>query len=146
MLEKANDIIYTHDLEGNFTSANEGVERILGYRPEEFVLMNMAQVLPAEHLDRARQMVQRKIAQGDRTTYELDVLAKDGRRVTLEVLYPYLDPDIMAAPDKDADRHREAFARLEEVGVTWTMVQGVTRTAGATRDFLENFGATYLGG
>src|ERR1700731_335425 len=70
LLEKANDIIYTHDLEGNFTSANEAVERILGYRPEEFVLMNMAQVLPAEHLDRARQMVQRKIAQGDRTTYE----------------------------------------------------------------------------
>ena len=69
-----------------------------------------------------------------------------GRGVTLDVLYPYHDPGIMAAPDNDADRHREAFAHLEQIGVTWIMVAGSTRTPEATREFLQTFGATYLAG
>jgi PAS domain-containing protein len=31
LIENANDIIYTHDLEGNFTSANRAATRVYGY-------------------------------------------------------------------------------------------------------------------
>jgi PAS domain-containing protein len=35
LFENANDIIYTHDLQGNFTSLNRSGERITGYSREE---------------------------------------------------------------------------------------------------------------
>jgi probable F420-dependent oxidoreductase len=65
------------------------------------------------------------------------------RSVTIDVLCPYLDPSI-SSPARDADRHREAFAELERMGVTWVMIGGQTTSAGATLEFLRSFGATYL--
>jgi PAS domain-containing protein len=35
LFENANDIIYTHDLNGNFTSLNRSGERITGYSRDE---------------------------------------------------------------------------------------------------------------
>jgi probable F420-dependent oxidoreductase len=67
-----------------------------------------------------------------------------GRGVELEVLYAYLDPGIFEAPDKDADRHREAFAGLAKAGVTCLMIPGVTHTPEETHDFLQAFGGTYI--
>jgi PAS domain S-box-containing protein len=85
LVENANDIIYTHDLAGNLTCWNRAGERILGYTVEEAVGMNIAQLVVPEHLERARQMTMRKVAEGGRTAYELDVLTKNGRRLTVEI-------------------------------------------------------------
>ena len=63
----------------------------------------------------------------------------------IDVLYPYIDPTI-ASPTADAERHRDAFAELETIGVTWVVVSGTTTSAPATLDFLEAFGATYIQG
>ena len=86
LFENANDIIYTHDLTGRFTSINKAAERVLGYSHADVLSMHVRDVVVAEQLDTAQQMVARKVA-GDvsSTEYELDVLAKSGRRVTLEV-------------------------------------------------------------
>jgi PAS domain S-box-containing protein len=86
LFENANDIIYTHDLSGGFTSINKAAERMLGYSHAEVLQMNVRDVVAPEQLDLAQKMVARKVA-GDvsRTEYELDVMAKTGRRVTLEV-------------------------------------------------------------
>jgi PAS domain S-box-containing protein len=85
LFENANDIIYTHDLAGNFTSANAAAERMTGYTRAEVVKMNMAQILPPGDLERTRGMLRNKIMQGGTTTYELTMLAKDGRPLILEV-------------------------------------------------------------
>jgi PAS domain S-box-containing protein len=85
LFENANDIIYTLDLEGNFTSVNRAAEEISGYTWEEFQGMNIAQVVAPEHLDLVRRMIERKIDQGIRTCYELEIVTKEGRRVPLEV-------------------------------------------------------------
>jgi two-component system, cell cycle sensor histidine kinase and response regulator CckA len=85
LFENANDIIYTHDLAGNFTSANAAAERMTGYTRAEVVRMNMAQILPPGDLERTRGMLRNKIMQGGTTTYELTMLAKDGRPLILEV-------------------------------------------------------------
>lgn len=85
LFENANDLIYTHDLDGNFTSLNRAGEIITGYSREEALDMNLAQVVAPEFIDAAKTMTARKVA-GDRpTTYELEIIAKKGHRVTLEL-------------------------------------------------------------
>ncbi|MGC4963209.1 LLM class F420-dependent oxidoreductase [Gordonia sp. DT218] len=66
-----------------------------------------------------------------------------GRTEPIDVLYSYQAAGI-ADPAADADRHREAFAQLEKVGVTWILVSSGTTDFSATADFLDAFGATYL--
>jgi len=85
LFENANDIIYTHDLQGNFTSLNRTGERITGYSREETMKMNVADVIAPEYLDLAREMIAHKAAEHVSTVYEIDIISKKGRRVRLEV-------------------------------------------------------------
>jgi PAS domain S-box-containing protein len=85
LFENANDIIYTHDLQGNFTSLNRSGERITGYSREEAAKMNIADVIAPDYLALAREMMAQKASQGVSTVYEVDIIAKHGKRVRLEV-------------------------------------------------------------
>jgi len=85
LFENANDIIYTHDLQGNFTSLNRTGERITGYSREETITMNVADVIAPEYLNLAREMIAHKTAEHVSTVYEIDLISKKGRRVRLEV-------------------------------------------------------------
>ena len=85
LFENANDIIYTHDLTGNFTSLNKSGERVTGYGREEALKMNIVNVLAPDYVDTARQMLARKAESKVSTVYELGIIAKDGRSVALEV-------------------------------------------------------------
>jgi len=85
LFENANDIIYTHDLKGNFTSLNRSGERITGYSREEAATMNVADVIAPEYLEFAQKMMAQKATDNTPTVYEIDVISKQGRRVRLEV-------------------------------------------------------------
>ena len=85
LFENANDIIYTHDLHGNFTSLNRSGERITGYTREETMTMNVADVIAPEYLNLAREMIAQKAQQKISTVYEIDIISKEGRRIRLEV-------------------------------------------------------------
>ena len=85
LFENANDIIYTHDLQGNFTSLNRTGERITGYSREETIKMNVADVIAPEYLNLARDMIAHKAAENVSTVYEIEIISKKGRRVRLEV-------------------------------------------------------------
>ncbi len=85
LFENANDIIYTHDLKGNFTSLNKTGERVTGYTLEEALRMNIADVLAPDSVDTARRMLARKARERVATVYDLNIIAKDGREVALGV-------------------------------------------------------------
>jgi two-component system NtrC family sensor kinase len=85
LVENANDIIYTHDLAGNFTSINKAGEQVTGYRRDEVLAMSISHILPPESLEQARQMIARKISDGGQTRYELEIVTKDKHKVLLEV-------------------------------------------------------------
>jgi PAS domain S-box-containing protein len=85
LFEKASDIVYAHDLEGNFTMFNLAAQGLLGYSAEESLRLNVADLVAPEHLERAFAMTARKLGGEAATTYELDLLCKDGRRVSVEV-------------------------------------------------------------
>jgi PAS domain S-box-containing protein len=85
LVENAQDIIYSHDLQGNYTSCNKASERITGYSQEEAVKLNFTQTIAPEYLEAARQMLARKLDGEETTAYELELIAKDGHRVPVEV-------------------------------------------------------------
>ena len=85
LFENANDIIYTHTLQGNFTSLNRTGQEITGYSLAEALRMNIVDVLAPEYLNIARQMIAQKTDGKNPTVYELEIIAKNGRRVRLEV-------------------------------------------------------------
>jgi diguanylate cyclase (GGDEF)-like protein/PAS domain S-box-containing protein len=85
LFENANDLIYTHDLAGNFTSLNRAGEKITGYTRDEAMRLNIAQVVAPEYLNTARGMISRKVERDAPTIYELEIIAKEGHRVTLEL-------------------------------------------------------------
>lgn len=85
LFENANDLIYTHDLNGNFTSLNRAGEIITGYTREEALTKNIAQVVAPEFLSKARTMTARKLEGQIPGTYEIEIIAKNGERVVLEI-------------------------------------------------------------
>jgi PAS domain S-box-containing protein len=85
LVENANDIVFSLDLAGKVTSMNKAVESITGYSQTELIGMNMADFLTPASTASARLMTERKLAGEERTSYEVDVLAKDGRTFTLEI-------------------------------------------------------------
>jgi diguanylate cyclase (GGDEF)-like protein/PAS domain S-box-containing protein len=85
LFENANDLIYTTDLQGNFTSLNKMGEAITGYTQEEARKMNFGTVVSPEYLDVARNMLAHKVTNETPTTYHLEIVTKKGNRVSLEV-------------------------------------------------------------
>jgi two-component system, sensor histidine kinase and response regulator len=85
LFENAHDIVYTHDLAGNYTSVNKACERITGYTVEESLKMNMVQAVAPEYMLAAKEMFARKAKENDLSSYELGIIAKDGREVMLEI-------------------------------------------------------------
>jgi probable F420-dependent oxidoreductase len=71
-----------------------------------------------------------------------DTAGERGR--TLDFVSRYFDAGLAADPGRDAGRHRDAFARYEEIGVTWIVVGAEHPTPDEHRAFVETFGATYL--
>lgn len=85
LVETANDIIYTHDLEGTILSLNRAGERLTGYSREEARGRNIAEFVAPEQLKLARRMIDLKVAEGGATTYEVEFVARDGERIPVEV-------------------------------------------------------------
>lgn len=85
LYENANDMFYTHDLQGRFTSCNKATERVSGYSRAEALTMSIAQVVAPEDVEFAREMMLAKLSMNTPTTYELNFITKDGRCIPTEV-------------------------------------------------------------
>ncbi len=85
LVENANDIVYSLDLRGRITSVNKAAELITGYSRGEMINLDMSEILTAESVEASGQMFNRTLAGEHRTNYELDIRAKDGRILTLEI-------------------------------------------------------------
>jgi PAS domain S-box-containing protein len=86
VIEHAGDIVYTLHLDGTIAAVNSAVERVLGYAPHEVLGRSIEDsLIPPDQVEIARQALRCKLAGEERSAYELEVLAKDGHRVTLEI-------------------------------------------------------------
>ena len=85
LFENAKDAIYVQDLAGNYLKINRAAEELSGYSREEIVGHNFSEFVAKEHLEYLKTNFCLKLAETGETTYEVDVIAKDGRRVPVEV-------------------------------------------------------------
>jgi len=85
LFENAYDMVYTYDLTGKITSINKAAERILGYTRAEALEMRFHQFVAPEFQQIARRMMDRQIADQAPVTQELEIIAKNSNRITLEV-------------------------------------------------------------
>jgi PAS domain S-box-containing protein len=86
IVDNANDIVATFDLEGRFTSVNPAVERLFGYTPPDLAGTRLCRLVPAEEGPMLADMLRRKLEGEESTQYEMRLVAKDGQRQsTLEV-------------------------------------------------------------
>jgi PAS domain S-box-containing protein len=85
VVENARDLIYYHDLQGNYRAVNQAVETITGYSRDEALRMNITDTVAPDDLERARHMIARKLAGEKITAYRLKIVAKDGRQIAVEV-------------------------------------------------------------
>src|SRR5947209_6410186 len=86
LIESANDIIYTLDHNGRFTSFNRAGEQLTGYTRAEVRQLTWRDLVAPEHVALTEQMLARKLAgQETITFYELEIITKDGRHVPVEL-------------------------------------------------------------
>ncbi len=85
LLENANDLIYTTDLEGNFTSLNKAGEILTGYSRQEARELNMTDVIAPEYLELARKKTANKLISDSTTRYEIEIITKKNERLMIEL-------------------------------------------------------------
>ncbi|HEY0005591.1 MAG TPA: PAS domain S-box protein [Pyrinomonadaceae bacterium] len=153
MVENARDIIYSHDLQGNYTSVNLAGEQIFGYTRDEILGMNLSQTIAPEYLEETRRMIDRKLAGEGKTVYEVEALAKDGRRITFEVNSRLVYQDGIAvgvqgiARDITERKRAEEMMRLadrravEEYERLLDRLARLALTFGTARDLQTNYRA-----
>ena len=85
LVENANDVIVTCDLEGRILAINRAGERVLGYDRSEALQMSVQDMVVPEHRAKAVEFMRNGGAKVISGAYELDVQTKTGQRLTLEL-------------------------------------------------------------
>ena len=89
LYENANDIIFTFDLEGRFTSANRAAYTALGYEKEEVCEKSLSDIFSPETCSFALEMLQKAVElRSDLLEFqpwEFEAIKKDGSKLIVEV-------------------------------------------------------------
>jgi PAS domain S-box-containing protein len=84
LFRDALDIVVTADLEGRVTGLNPAGLTLTGYSRDEIVGREFTTLIPREHFAQVVQSLRAR-KEGSPSVYELDVFAKDGSRIPIEI-------------------------------------------------------------
>ncbi len=85
LFEEALDVIFALDLDGHITSLNKAARRVSGYRRDELIGSNVSRLLEPAAYQYVNQLIQRALGGETTAQLELPIVARDGRRVVLDV-------------------------------------------------------------
>ncbi|MGI8837653.1 MAG: PAS domain S-box protein [Pyrinomonadaceae bacterium] len=124
LIENANDIIYTLDLSGQFTSLNRAGQQLTGYTLAEALQMNIFDVIGQDDVERVRQRMAKNLAGTPQPDFELEIFAKDGGRIRLDISSRLIrQNDVVVgiqgiARDITERKRAEEVIRLREIQLT----------------------------
>ena len=84
LLENAIDMVYTRDLQGNFTSVNNTAVRALGYTRQELLCMNILQIVAPESRQHVTRALEKTVTGETPMDIELEVVTCHGARMSVE--------------------------------------------------------------
>jgi PAS domain S-box-containing protein/putative nucleotidyltransferase with HDIG domain len=85
IFNNAHDIVYFLDMTGAFISVNATALRLTGFTLDEISGKHFKTVVAPEYLEITMENMRRKLAGAGPTTYEIELIAKDGHRIPIEV-------------------------------------------------------------
>ncbi len=85
LIENANDIVYTHDLDGILTSLNRAGEVLIGYSRHELLGKNVLRILAPEYEEPFREALRQGKSGELHFPLEVQIIGRDERRLTLEI-------------------------------------------------------------
>ena len=135
LFENANDIVFTTDLQGNLTSFNKAGELVTGFTREEVMEKSAFASFTPEFRKIVREMLEKKLTGKSKTQYELELTAKEGHQLILEISVRLITKngkpsgvqgiarDITARKRDDAERAK----LMKDLESERTLLQGVLR-------------------
>jgi PAS domain S-box-containing protein len=91
LFENANDVVFTHDLNGRITSVNTTGEQLLQRPRHEILSLNLMDLLPEDQLTIARQWLDQIVKHSEPPTVELDFISASKQRFRLEISTRVID-------------------------------------------------------
>jgi PAS domain S-box-containing protein len=85
LFENCRDAIYVHDLSGRYILVNRAAEQLSGYQREEILGKHYSNFIAPRHLKEARENFCLKLDVPIETTYEAEVVCRNGARIPVEV-------------------------------------------------------------
>jgi PAS domain S-box-containing protein len=85
LVENANDVVFTHEIDGRITSINRAGEKLLQRQREEIVSRNLAELVVAEQRNGVEQWLAQVAKGGEPPSAEWDFLNTTGHRIRLEI-------------------------------------------------------------
>lgn len=85
LFENSKDAIYVHDMSGSYTSVNRAAEKLSGYTREELIGRHFSSLVTPDYARQVREQLCRKLETSGETTYEVQLITKQGSRIPVEV-------------------------------------------------------------
>ncbi|HME69306.1 MAG TPA: PAS domain S-box protein [Myxococcota bacterium] len=118
LIDRAPDLMITHDLTGRITYTNSSSQRALGYAPGEMVGMQITQIVAASRGESSRGA--RSEDDAASTLYEAELIAKDGTMAPYEISSSLVGDErgprarLLIARDISARRYAEQALRKSD--------------------------------
>lgn len=133
LAENANDIIYTHDLDGNFLYVNRAAVEILGYSASELAELSFWEIIAPESIDAARAYVERLLGgTAEREQVELRMQGADERPVIVQLranlLRRHGEREMVQGIARDVSAEKELAAQLmqaDRLASVGTLIAGI---------------------